>query len=403
MFMFRKTHIVLLILFGLFACEPEISEFKPQPGNADFSVFVSLGCNLVAGFTNNELYRSGQIVSIPNIISRQLLHVGGGEFKQPLMKDELGFGRRLNLVFAEDCHNEMVLMTAPATGIPDEGNLQNIYSEEGPFHNLGVPGAKIHHITGKNIQNPIFTRYFTRMAASSGKNLIDEAAALNPTFFMLWTGIAEFIDYIMQGGTMAQIIEPEEFENHLVNILDKLTTNASGGVIANIPDLKAFPFLSAIETEGLWVVDFQNTSGKRLIREDELVLISISEQVKCESLGSENNPIPENRYLNQEQVQLINERIEEFNTIIRQKSQDYNIAFVDAFILFDRLRFGRVYEGIPFNNTFITGGMFSMDGYTLTRRGNAIVANAFIDAINRKYRSTIPRVSITQFQGIEYP
>jgi hypothetical protein len=401
--MFKKYIIFILVLTGLFSCEPKMSDFKPDSGNADFSVFVALGCSHIAGFTNNELYRSGQIVSIPNIVSRQMLHTGGGEFRQPLMKDELGFGRRMVLAYALDCKNEKVLMTVPAGGIPDEGNLINIYREEGPFHNLGVPGAMIHHITGKNIQNPVFTRYFSRMTSLAGNSLINEATALNPTFFMLWAGNAEILDFVLQGGSSPVITDLEAFETHLATILEKLSQNASGGVIANLPDITLFPLLSHVNTAGLWVVDSQAVSGKRMIKEGELVLITVADRIKCENLGSEANPIPQNRYLNEAQIQLVNDVISDLNSIIWDKALEYNLAFVNAHSIFERLRFVLQYEAIPFNNTFITGGMFSMDGYSLTRRGNAILANAFIDAINIKYRSTIPRISVTQFQGIEFP
>jgi hypothetical protein len=60
-------------------------------------------------------------------------------------------------------------------------------------------------------------------------------------------------------------------------------------------------------------------------------------------------------------------------------------------------------QGVGINSAFITGGAFSLDGIHLTPRGNAVIANVFIDAINAKYASTIPAIDITQYRGVKFP
>jgi hypothetical protein len=64
---------------------------------------------------------------------------------------------------------------------------------------------------------------------------------------------------------------------------------------------------------------------------------------------------------------------------------------------------GMIYDGVKFNTQFIQGGLFSTDGIHLNPRGNAIVANLFIQAINAKYGSTIPQVSVTNYHGLKFP
>jgi hypothetical protein len=395
---------IFIALVLLISCEPEIKEFRPSAGDADFSVFISVGCSKTSGFTNNELYKSGQIVSFPHIISRQLLHVGGGEFKQPLMKDDNGFGKKIRLAYLADCKGDSILAPVPAGGIPDETNLLNIYKQEGPFHNFGVPGAKIQHLTSPaNFSNHAFFQYFTRFSSSPSATLLDDAVAVNPSFFSLWLGDADVMEYAVSGGRNQEIIDTASFDLYLTNILEQLSSKASGGIIANIPDILIYPYFSHIRIEGLWLEDSEIPAGKRLIQVGEKVLFPVADLIKCAGMGTENYPIPENRYLSLKQVNHIRERINAFNQIIKSKAHQFDMAFIDVHAIIESSQNGLVYEGISFNNNYITGGLFSIDGFSLTRRGNAIVANAFIDAINSKYHSTIPRISVSQFQGIEFP
>lgn len=399
-----RNLIILLIVFTFNSCEPEITEFQPDSGNADFSVFIALGSSETAGFANNELYKSAQMVSFANIVSRQLLHVGGGEFKQPLMADELGFGNKLTLSYNTDCLGDSTLLVVPAGGVPDESNTENIYVEEGPFHNLGIPGTKIYHLPApmNTLDNPIYS-YFSRFASSPATSIMLDAMSLNASFFSLWVGTSDVLDYAMSGGVNGSVIETEEFNTLYNSVLMDLTSRNAEGVIANIPNILTSPFFSHLSPAGIWVQDSLVPSGKRLLDSGEIVLLSAEEKIKCEGWGTKEAPLSENLYLSDHQILLIQNKIQQFNTIIGQAASEFDLALADMYLLFDQLSEGRTYDGLCFNNKFISGGLFSLDGTTLTAQGNAIVANTFIAAINQQYKSTIPQVSITEFQGIEYP
>lgn len=397
---------LLFLMAGLtfFSCEPEISEFKPNAGNADFSVFIAIGDSQTAGFANNELYKSGQIVSFANIISRQLLNVGGGEFKQPLMKDELGFGNKLILAYTADCNGDSILQPVPAGGMPDETNTENIFAEEGPFHNLGIPGAKLSQLQAPidGMANPFYS-YFARFASSPTTSVILDAQNLDASFFSLWIGTSDILDYAMNGGITNPIIEEQAFNALYHSVLMDLTSENAEGVIANIPNILVSPFFSHLSPSGIWAEDSLAPSGKRMLEPDEIVLLIAEQRIKCNGWGTEELPLPENFYLSTEQITLIEERTSQFNLTIKQYASEFNLAWVDINTLLRNASQGLTFDGITFTNNFISGGLFSLDGFSLTRRGNAIVANAFIEAINRKYESSVPKISIAQFQGIEYP
>lgn len=92
-----------------------------------------------------------------------------------------------------------------------------------------------------------------------------------------------------------------------------------------------------------------------------------------------------------------------FNTIIRNATDNADLAFVDAFALLTQLSTtGIRFDNFHMTNSFVTGGAFSLDGVHITARGNAYIANKFAEAINAKYGSTLRMNKMKDFQ-IHYP
>ena len=64
---------------------------------------------------------------------------------------------------------------------------------------------------------------------------------------------------------------------------------------------------------------------------------------------------------------------------------------------------GIQYNGVKYTASFVTGGAFSLDGVHPNGRGYALIANTFIDAINKTYGSTLPWVDINAYSGVTFP
>jgi len=94
-----------------------------------------------------------------------------------------------------------------------------------------------------------------------------------------------------------------------------------------------------------------------------------------------------------------------FNSIIKAAADSKGLAFVDANAKMTELfsSSGIQWDGVKYTATFVTGGAFSLDGVHLTGRGYAIVANEFIKAINKTYKSTLPLVNPNQYSGVMFP
>lgn len=271
-----KTHniyILLISIFFLVSCESEFDNSVAEnevysTGDADFSNFVSIGNSLTAGFADNALYREGQMNSFPNILADQFALVGGGEFSQPLMADNIG-GLLLNGNPIPGFNTRLVLSTQSGSPLPtnisgtpqtDIGNIQ-----QGPFNNMGVPGAKSFHLGLNgygNINNvgSIANPYFVRFASSPDASMIEDAVAQNPSFFSLWIGNNDILSFATSGGLgqdqtgnldpstygSLDITDTNVFGQVYLGYVGALSANASGGVLYNIPDVTNIPFFTTV-------------------------------------------------------------------------------------------------------------------------------------------------------------
>lgn len=436
------TLLYLLVAVVLTSCKPEIDKFVPSTGTADFSKYIAVGNSLTAGYADGEFYRTGQLYSFPNIIAQQMKTVGGDEFVQPLMYDDLGFGNRrvLNINVTKDCLGVAVEGAAPTLGpvllrdistqLPDPRNYARIEGLES-VNNLGIPGAKSFHLLVPyyGLLNP----YYARFAINpNSQSLIEQAYSMNPTFFSLWIGNNDVLTYALAGGMQDSITPINTFTYAYNTLVEKLTSNGAKGIVANIPDISNLPYFTTIPYNGLVLTseqqvaglnagyeelgitfnlgmnpfiiqDEKSPGGVRQIKSTELILLSIpQDSLKCAGWGSL-KPIPEGYFLTEQKIEEILNATHAFNYLISSIAQSNNLAFVDANKIFKDANTGLVFDGIKFDLKFVTGGLFSLDGIHLCPRGNAITANFFIQAINEKYAAKIPLVTISDYPGLFFP
>lgn len=262
-----KKLLYIVPLGILAACAPE---FEDQPsfdaGQADFSNFVAIGNSLTAGFQDGALFREGQVNSFPAILAEQFKEIGGGEFKQPLMAAGDGVGSsgagRLILKLVPDCQMNVSPSPVPNAVPGQTSELAVNLSADGPFNNVGVPGAKSFHlgVPGYENLNPFYKRF-----AVAGEPMINAAIRANPTFFSLWIGANDVLGYALAGGSgvdqtgngdpntygLNDITDPTFFAQTYQQLAGGLAQNGAKGVVANIPDVTSLPYFSAVPAEGL--------------------------------------------------------------------------------------------------------------------------------------------------------
>lgn len=482
-----KTNRILYILpiaLGLVACEPEFDDIDFNAGSADFSRTVAVGNSLTAGFQSNALSLEGQENSIPAIIAEQLREIGGGEFKQPLLSGEAGEkGAGIvpsllpaNLIIPElflgpstNCLGETSL--APTVGTPySSASFFNPVGQNGPFNNVGIPGARVIHLNLPGYGNPanLITNppsanpYYVRFVNPSNidETVVEAAVRAKPTFFELWIGNNDVLGYATSGGDEGgDAITPQGTFAALYNrTLDSLTKNGAKGAVANIPNIIDIPYFTTIPTgtsaidaqtaallnaaysaynAGLDQVVANNSAFKpeadlrkisfkagqfnqfvvldpsltpiqglpsiRQIRNGEfLTLTTPGDSLLCAQWGTA-KPIPGNFHLTTTEVKKITDAIGGFNLTIRTAANARSLAYVNVSSKLSELASDRgiTISGINFNSALVSGGAFSLDGVHPSTRGYAIIANEFIDAINRTYNGNIRKVDVASYPALE--
>lgn len=429
-----KYILMISALTLLFACKPELDDFSASSGDADFSKYISLGNSLTAGYADGSLYRSAQLNSYPAILAKQFAKVGGGEFVQPLMTGEYGIlpGKKV-LGYSTDCTGTTGLGTVDDIGVPEE-----ILPLGYAVNNLGVPGAKSFHLLVEGYGNPaglpfgLANPYYVRFAGAADASVIGDAMAQNATFFSLWIGNNDVLGYATSGGIGDTITGQQSFYYYMNLLVSTLTSNGAKGVMANLPGITGAAFFNTIPYNGLVLteqaqVDGLNAAysplgitfnlgqnpfiiedgnapgGLREMTANELVLLTTpQDSLKCAGWGSM-TPIADQYILSETELNNINSAIDGYNTTIQALATQYNLAFVDMNSYFKEVESGVIYDGETYTVTYVTGGVFSLDGIHLTQKGYALVANKFIEAINNTFNATIPVVSTTDYPGILFP
>lgn len=92
-----------------------------------------------------------------------------------------------------------------------------------------------------------------------------------------------------------------------------------------------------------------------------------------------------------------------FNVSIKAIAEERDLAFVDANALMKQLASGGIrFENFTMTATYVQGGAFSLDGVHITARGNAYIANKFLESINATYGSNFPAKRMAEYP-ISYP
>jgi len=437
-------YIVPLILLA--ACKPEIDEFSPSKGNADFSNFIAVGDSWTAGFADGSLYKSGQENSYPNILAGQFSFAGGGAFKQPLMLDDYGFGMSLTqdplpkivLALRWDCLGDSSLLPG-FTSVPINPANADRISDPGPFHNIGLPGLK-----STFMRLPVLAQvhpYYKRFASPEAPTLIGEIPLVNATFFTLWLGTFDVLSNALSGGT-DQITPGDAFKSSLEATLEALTANGAKGAVANIPYVYDAAFFHTIPYNVLALdqatADYLNgqyaplnqaiigagsddtihfVAGanpiviqddllpwkKRQIKSNELVLLSLpQDSLKCAQWGT-GKPVPSYYILDTLEISLIKKAVDDYNVMIGELIEGKDIALVDMNAVMKNMNTGLAFDNVNFSRRFLTGNFYSLDGFNPTPAGSAVIAHYFIEAINAKFGANIPQVIVSDYPGVKLP
>jgi hypothetical protein len=431
-------------------CVPHPELPKPDPGSADFSRVVVLGGSELSGYQDGALYREGQTHGIGALLAKQFQSVGGGEFSQALLPEGVSFGlnKRWESRFLTasrlgdrtDCNQETSL--GPVRDTVSESSLSAAGVWSTPFdqtHDFAIPFANISDWFSQGLgssldldgPHPFAHRY---AFSAANQSMLDAAMVMDPTFFVLWPGMADVFNWSRNGGYGVTLPTPSDFQNQLESALSILTQNGAKGVMATLPEISHFPYFTTIPARGLDLsqsladslndiyglsgvnIDFRegengfivadpgSTYGFRQMEANEYITLSVPlDSMKCYLLGVMFQLLPDRYSLIQSELSFLSSQIEAYNTAIRQAAATHDLALVEMEPFFGDLEDGIRIDAVDFDSRFVSGGFFSLDGWHANPKGAGILTNLFISAINQKYGSTIPPVSLHELRGILFP
>ncbi len=444
----KKIYILCIVpLLVLAGCKPNVDEFEPAAGNADLSRYVAVGDNWTAGMADGALYKSGQENSFPNILAGQFSKAGGGEFRQPLMVDDYGFGfpggvlipkPKLEMGFHPDCKGVTNLVPAFANVEVNQANFASV-AADGPFNNISTPGLKSFYmaVAGMAQLNP----YYARFASGPANRIIDEIPLANGTFFTLWLGNYDVLSYAISGG-VDPLTTIEVFTASMQATLATLTASGAKGVIANIPDVLDAPYFHTIpysalpldetsaamlnagyaqlnmliksmgSTDTLKFAPGQNPLviqdaslpwGIRQAKSSDLVLLSLpQDSLKCGGWGSQ-KPIPASYVLDAAEIDNISTAITNYNAVISGMATGDVVLADMRSVMKSIYSDGTVFGNVNITFKFVTGNFFSTDGLNPTPMGSAVIAYYFIERINEAFGANIPQVIVSNYPAVTLP
>lgn len=431
------------------SCKPDLNAPTPEKGSLDVTKYVAIGNSITAGFADAALYYDGQVASYANILAGQFKLVGGGEFKTPFCPvNSQGIGSTLNakkiLGYKTDCKGVTGLSPVDAAPFGDGSIWGTKVAADQPFNNMGVPGAKVTTVVYPGYGNTSFglgnyNPYFARMlkqTEESTASMLSKSVEQNATFFSVFIGNNDVLGYSTDGGASGSITPSAGaagvgFDASYDVIINGMTANGAKGVVANVPYVTSLPYFTTIPYNGLtldanqaaqltsaysalgisfsaganafMIQDPAAPGGVRKIKSTELVLITTpQDSLKCAGWGS-SKPLANKYVLTETEINSIKTATDAYNNKIKNVADTKGLAYVDVNAFMAKAQKGVVFNGVTSSTTFVSGGAFSLDGIHLTPRGNALLANEFIKAINTKFGSSIPQVDANKYVGVKFP
>lgn len=261
------------------------------------------------------------------------------------------------------------------------------------------------------------------------------------------------------------ITDPTVFKTVYTNIINGLTATGAKGVIANLPNITSLPYFTTVPynpvalttdkatqlnagyatynnaliqmktlglinadelakrtihftagNNGVVIVDSYLTnlsaysipSYRHATKDDLVVLPAMNfigtlvggDQTKINGVSV---PLADSWALTKDEIAEVAKATKLYNETIKSLAETKNLAILDTEILMTQIAGdGIVANGFTVKSTFVTGGMFSLDGVHPSPRGYALIANKFIETINSKYGSNLKGVDLGNYQ-ILYP
>jgi len=396
----------------------------PGFSQTTFRKYVAIGDSLTAGVEGNCLVTRHQQRSYPKLVADAL---GITDFQLPLVSERtVSSPPGMVCLGAVVAGGTITVGAVSQQGVPTNATLAR------PYDNLGIGAANASHMVDLRVANPagdlanrfaaLVLRNFTG-GPFEGRNAVEEANLLSPDLVTVWVGPNDIGGGALSGTAIdgVTVTPAAAFEAKYAQIMLDVATSGRTVVALNVPDLAAVPFATTIPR----VVVNPATRQPVLVGGNPVPLLGPRTTSTCStppcplpegtlvtlgasallaqgigipaSLGGTGLPLPDGSFtppatlsagviLYPDEVALIRQRTTEINARIAAVATARGATVLDTHAIFDHIvENNHGYEvggGIVVTASFLTGGIFSADGFHPTNIGYAIVAKEVVQHIN---------------------
>jgi lysophospholipase L1-like esterase len=425
----------LIIIF--FSCtKTQYDEYEVSSGQADFSNYVAVGNSLTQGYQDGGMHNElgQQDNSYPAIIAGQIkLANPSVSFIQPTVPPN---GQGYMHLEYRDGEIEVIkaydagISNNDPTAIDDDPAWSSWGDTTIKYNNLGLSGIKLANCLsgGKNttvnfnlLVNSLNEngRFLNFGDAANPITYLDHIKKSNATFFTNWLGNNDVLGWSTEGGDndsiestpglkLTELTDLVEFRDKYDSVLTAFSNMGAKGVCATLPDVTSIPYFNTVTLEALgddvWIREGADTNVVRLATEDDLLLLTASDEL-ANGIGKiQSKPLPHTVVLDKDEINIVQTRTNEINIAIKSLTSQHGFALADMNQFMKTLtNTGLSYDGIDFSPKYIEGGLFSLDGVHPNSRGYAVIANHFIRVINEFYGANLQTVSVGSYRGITFP
>ncbi len=363
-----------------------------QKDRPSFERLVVVGDSLSAGFQNFSLYDSSTVPGAP---------LGGQTRGYPaLIAKQAGVALTLPLISLPGIPSALALTPSGIVRPSGVGSRTNPAEQ---VTNLSVPGFLVADVLSRPFPGNPTANLIDALSdvilgspgnihgcgpfpLSTGVLIVSQvtcAAALKPTAILVSIGNNDALQALTLG---APPTDPATFSSSLNQLLRTLRTTNAQIVMANIPDVTEIPFLLSVPA-------FKSQCGfvPPGSSNSDYVVPDITNPLLTKINVCANYSVRPAALVLSAKI-----AVEQFNQIIADSAEQYNVEVVDVNGLFSDINKKGYRVGGQKLTTDFLGGIFSLDGIHPTNTGQAILANLFIKAMNSHLGAAIPPVYVEQ-------
>lgn len=434
---FSRLLAPALVGAALAGCAPSQDAPTPSTGTLNVTKYVAVGDNYTAGYSDGGLTLTSQKYSFPALLAGQLAAVNpAAQFPQALLPAGNGTGYLTLRGVTATGLSQTSRVTAgravrsfyanpAACGGPDTTFLYTQYT--GPAsQNLGIPNLGLTQIEVAGLGNAVnvqrtgqFNSYLERqLPANDNRTYLQTVTdgSNGATFFTFFMGMGDALPYVLSGGTCGTAPSTTLLYPNARKILDVLKANGRQGVIALAPTLNSLPLLSqgsyvSIQSrfpqynpDSIYITvgaSVRNFVATDYLLNSALQQLGTPQRVTLPGGGtamlpyglSKRNPIINRDVLDANEYLRANSPLTNLNTSLETYARTNKLPLLrlqDE--LFDQVAGQISVNGVVYSADPIRGNFYSLDLFSLTPRGNALMANTFIRLINTTYQANIPQV-----------